>query len=201
MTDAVLLTTQLLGEYEARLRRLGVPVDEAAPGLDAHAQDRITASVDLTLPDEARVWWGWHDGSPGWAHGTYLGYCGEELVSLQTATEIARSLRDLASEFIDGGEVDASHAPWSPAWLPLARTRYAVALDCGVASNEASPIRNVSFEDFASAREIVVPSLGTLVSWWCEAIDEDAWTWDHERKRWLMDRQRMNPGLLRVGGW
>jgi hypothetical protein len=53
----------ILGEYDARLREAGVPVDEwALPGLSDEQIREALAGLGLALPAEARVWWAWRNG-------------------------------------------------------------------------------------------------------------------------------------------
>jgi hypothetical protein len=41
----------------------GAPiVDHLQPGLSDEQMDELTAPLGLSLPVEARRWWGWHDG-------------------------------------------------------------------------------------------------------------------------------------------
>ena len=38
-------------------------VDHLGPGLSDAEMDALTEPVGIILPEEARVWWGWHDGT------------------------------------------------------------------------------------------------------------------------------------------
>ena len=57
------LTVDLLEQLAERWRRQRAPITEAlSPGLDEEEMDALIAPLGLSLPVEARVWWGWHDG-------------------------------------------------------------------------------------------------------------------------------------------
>jgi hypothetical protein len=61
----VLLDSELLEEFARRLRAQGVPaMDAARLGLRETEMQALVAQLGLTLPYEARVWWGWRDGVP-----------------------------------------------------------------------------------------------------------------------------------------
>jgi cell wall assembly regulator SMI1 len=54
-----------LDRLERVWRRLDSPlVDLLRPGLSDEQIDELMAPTGLTLPDELRLWWGWHDGAP-----------------------------------------------------------------------------------------------------------------------------------------
>lgn len=59
-----MLDEVLLEVFESSLRAVGAPiVKHREPGLDDAAIDELIVPLDLQLPDEARVWWRWHNGT------------------------------------------------------------------------------------------------------------------------------------------
>jgi hypothetical protein len=59
-----LLTLELLERLDRTLRDLGALIVECwEPGLTREQMDAITEPHGLRLPDEAALWWGWHNGS------------------------------------------------------------------------------------------------------------------------------------------
>src|SRR4051794_27565273 len=59
----VALTTELLTKLAAHWRAVGAPIaDHLRTGLTDTQMDEVTASIDVTLPLEARTWWGWSAG-------------------------------------------------------------------------------------------------------------------------------------------
>jgi hypothetical protein len=62
------LDRALISEYEDRLRAQGVPLAAWPPSaLPPSVQEEIVREIGLELPAEAREWWSWHDGCPGFA--------------------------------------------------------------------------------------------------------------------------------------
>src|SRR4051812_33459285 len=69
MTDR-LLDGDLLSQLEERWRSQGAAIaDRLRPGLSSIEIDEVTAGSGLTLPTEAKTWWGWHDGAADLASG------------------------------------------------------------------------------------------------------------------------------------
>ncbi len=59
-----LLTLGLLERLDRTLRDLGAAiVDHWQPGLSRDQIDTMTEPHGFRLPDEAALWWGWHNGS------------------------------------------------------------------------------------------------------------------------------------------
>lgn len=59
-----LLTVELLERLDRMLRDVGAAiVDHWQPGLTREQMDAITEPQGFSLPDEAALWWGWHNGS------------------------------------------------------------------------------------------------------------------------------------------
>jgi hypothetical protein len=59
-----LLTLELLERLDRTLRDLGALIVECwEPGLTREQMDAITEPHGFRLPDEAALWWGWHNGS------------------------------------------------------------------------------------------------------------------------------------------
>ena len=63
MSAPAILDLALLDQFDARLRALGAAiVDMWAPGLSDDAIDALVGPIGIELPEEARVWWRWHNG-------------------------------------------------------------------------------------------------------------------------------------------
>ena len=62
-----LLTLELLGRLDRALGDLGALIVECwEPGLTREQMDALTEPHGFRLPDEAALWWGWHNGAtPG----------------------------------------------------------------------------------------------------------------------------------------
>ena len=71
--------------------------------------------------------------------------------------------------------------------------------DCSVPEGAPTPIRQVDLEFFNGAAEPAAPSLGTVVSWWIDALDRGAWTYNLALQRWEEDPSRLaDPSLART---
>ena len=63
VTEAPILTSATLAELEEAVGRHDLElVARLAPGLTDAEMDDLMRPLGLTLPEEDRVWWRWHDG-------------------------------------------------------------------------------------------------------------------------------------------
>ncbi len=181
MSDAPTRLAGLLAEFEVELRRQGCPlVDRLAPGLSPAALDAPT-NRGLPLPEEARVWWSWHDGAPG----TYTeppdfslgGFW--VLLSLSEAHKEYhehRSVAEHVSKPPGYGDVE-DWWPWS--WMPITRASNGDAITVDLAVPEGAPsttrlYRLGDVELVAAAQ----PSLAALVEVWLLALRTGAWRYE-----------------------
>jgi len=174
----------------------GAPVaDRLRPGLSDVEIDEVLGPLGIDLPEEARVWWKWHDGADPdgdrWISPRAFAY-----VSLGEATLIREEVRQQAQR---AGTPDAPPPMdepdywWAPSWFPLGSSGGTVACDYSVARHEPSPIRVVDWWDEEFHRPKAA-SLGQMVSWWIDAFDRGAWYFDRERGVWdgrreMIDRE------------
>ncbi len=57
------LDRAFLERFDERLSAFGAPIADAwAPGAGEEHMDTLLAPLGIDLPDEARTWWGWHNG-------------------------------------------------------------------------------------------------------------------------------------------
>lgn len=201
-----MLTEDLLAELEAQWRRQRAPLVEALqPGLSDRDIDELTASLNLRLPHEARVWWRWHDGvrpTEGLAVYRELGP-GLPFYSLREAVELCRRLRGRFHDIWAADGPEAVEYWWRPTWFPITERRGAIRCDCAVADNEPTPIYWAYSHDH-DAEGLTIPrvdSFETMVAWWIEALQTGAWTYEADAQRWshnpqLMPAQREQSGLV-----
>jgi hypothetical protein len=172
-----LLDRDLLELFEQRLRAQGALIIENwAPGLADEQIDALLQPLGIDLPEEARVWWRWHDGilkdaphpteiSPGRAH-----------LPLRYVAERYAALADEMSELDD---IDALLAPVTE--------KPALYFHCAVPRDAPVPV--YSQNDDVVAPRLVLPSIGELIVGWIELIDrgvwrtnpDGTWAWDHEQ--------------------
>lgn len=195
--DAPRLTAELLEELEGRWRDLGVPIaEQLRSGLSREQIHVLTAPLDLHVPSEALVWWGWHDGAVG---GTAAGqaFPGWWLPSLAEA--VARARWELNEAVGLAGE-RAQTLLWRSSWLPImsAMDGNYGAVDCSLPPDLPSPVFYTDRESVAKF-EPRVPSIGTLICWWIDAIDTGVTRFDTATARWRHDPKRLDDQRARSG--
>ncbi len=159
-----LLDDDLLHRLESAWREQGAEIaDVLAPGLDVReAEERVHARLGVTLPTEARRWFGWHDGTEsstphGWDVGPYVSF-----YSLSDAFEV------LDLPFGAGGETAPS------TWLPIAQAPGGlICIDC--ADPEVAVVHRIDYEvGFRPG----AASMGEMVLLWLEMYESGAWSWN-----------------------
>ncbi len=206
MNDRVLLDVDLLLELEQRWRSQRAPLlTRLRPGLADAEIDRLSARVDLRLPDEARVWWGWHDGVPV-EHFGVARELGPQLPYLPLAEalelyEHRRSLARTAGPLGDQTELGDPDYWWDPSWLPITESGNGtvVTCDCSVGPGDPTPVRAIFWGDMSEARTPATRSFGQLVEWWIDALDAGAWHYDEAIGRWHYSYERVPTGRQRTG--
>ena len=188
----MILNGDLLAGLEERWQRLGVALIEGLqPGIPVEDMDALAAPLGLGLPPEARTWWGWHDGvrrgvpprmnGAGWA-----------FLTLDSAVAETAWRREL---WLSVAGEDAERF-WSTRWLVLSTNMHGAAividaLDDGAAT---SAVRYIETEAPAgSSVEPATRSMGEMVTWWLDAIDSGAHSYDTNRRQWLSDWEQLDP--------
>jgi hypothetical protein len=183
-----MLTVRLLEQFATRLRSQGVPaIDVAQPGLTDQTMQELVSPLGLTLPLEARVWWGWRNGVPETAGAgrTEIGP-GRKWLPLDEAVAECSQIRQMLAEAA-GGEQRLTEAAWASSWIPLVRAEGSIVIETDVPDNAPSPVRVYWFDEPAAPPDLA--SLGEAVSLWIEAMDQGAWRYDHHQDRWEVDHE------------
>lgn len=180
-----LLDEAALERYVESLRAQGPPVvDHLTPGLSQAEIDELCTEAELSLPDEARVWWRFSNGVPVDApEAAQLIGPEHEWCSLQWA--IAE--RDVIIANL------AEHLPpeeilWRPTWLPWVGT-HRLALD--VSGQPIAVVRPVDFHARAEEQGSPIDSLGTLVAAWTTGL-QTGLTYDAEDEVFDVDLGGLN---------
>jgi len=153
--------------------------------------EALVTPLGIGLPTEARVWWGWHDGTEIDLLSHAIGH---DILPLQLAQAVEQygELLEAASDVTADDENSDPDDFWRREWFPFAVPRRAhLACDCSVAETAPTPIRHVDFYFHAESQVPVSPSLGAVVSLWIDAIDREAWTYDHDRPGWTRHPERL----------
>lgn len=184
----VILTEDLLEELAARWRAQRLPIIEALrPGLGDAQMDELTESLGLTLPREARTWWGWHDGATSDGHGSSNLGPGRLFSPLADAVRATAETRETMRG--KNGELDPV---WRYSWLRMASGGERTIIECGVGFEEPVPARYYRPEEPETGAR-GVPSIGTLVSLYIDAFDRGAWAYDADRRVWCGDASKQDP--------
>jgi hypothetical protein len=192
-----MLTVDQLTQLKLRWEKLGLVgvLDHLRPGLTDAEMDALTASLGIVLPAEARVWWGWHDGTDPLGIDPIRGEefamlaPGRIFLPLGHAVRQCQRWRKVIWEGIEPDEL------WRQ-WLPLNTVEDPTILDCAA----DAPARVFRLE-FQSPRRLGLPTLGTLIDAYIEAFDTGGWWLEQpgdEDSRWRQDLDKIEamPGLI-----
>jgi hypothetical protein len=188
----MVLDGDLLAELQERWHRLGVSLLEGLrPGLSVENMNRLTEPLGLRLPLEARTWWGWHDGV---RRGVPPRMNGADWAFLTLDSALAETAwrRELWLS-VAGGDAERF---WRTRWLVLSTNMHgaAIVIDALDDSAATSPVRYIETEAPAgSSVEPATRSMGEMVTWWLDAIDSGAHTYDTNRRQWLSDWEQLDP--------
>jgi len=122
-SDPPLLDTALLDRYADLLRAQSLPFDDwTNPGLSEAEIAELAAPLPFALPVEARVWWGWRDGTNpagrAWSFGPGR-YCLSPSSAVQEYQRDREGAeRSAADPGISGPRSDPDFM-WHPGWLSI----------------------------------------------------------------------------------
>ncbi|WP_445152674.1 SMI1/KNR4 family protein [Baekduia sp. Peel2402] len=161
MNEARLLDDQLLAALEQRWRACGAQTPEIMePGLTDEQIDEVAAPLGFPLPDELRTLYRWHNGSGR-----------HEMAWL-------RSLWALELTVSACLEYQRDDEYWRPGWIQLLSERPYVLADC-LANDQSGPVPIWNYHvEIDPPTRPVFASVGDMVSFWIELIDDDLMYWD-----------------------
>jgi len=194
-----LLTRAHLERLEGALREQGAPVlEQVRPGASPERLARPLAN-GITLSAEARLWWGWHDGTSATKY-TWDRSIGPDFafLSLDEAVDEYHTLRRLARMVLEKTQDDPDSL-WNPQWLPFTRDPVGwggIGCDCSKPA-EPSPIVRVIWSDWQNPVSHAAPSFGALVERWLRALEIGAWAYDRTRRAWIHEPERFGPEASR----
>ncbi len=204
----MLLTPRHLQELEQWWVSLHAPLLEyLRPGLTDAEMNGLAAGAHLRLPDEARLWWGWHDGVPAEFYGILrqLGGPSFQFLPLQEALDLYEVQRATARRAVSRGDKSEWGNPdfwWDPSWLPITESptsNVTIACDCSVRAGDPTPIRGYFWDAAVESRTPATASFGELVEWWLQAFSTGAWFYDQELGRWEYFNERLPPAQRSTG--
>jgi cell wall assembly regulator SMI1 len=187
------LDDRLLGEFREKLSAVRGLSDWTTPGLSDAEIDAALQPLGLTLPEEARVLWRWHDGVPRELElRNPLGATRNLL--LPTAHAVREANECLEVRAVNLRELGTDSDPrYDPQWLPFFGADRGWMVDCSVGRDAPTPLRALSWED-PEAPPVRAQSLGEAVVVWMTALDSGGWEWDRDAG-WVRHPERMPPEL------
>jgi hypothetical protein len=168
-----LLSDAALGEFVSELRRLGAPVADAlAPGLTDAEIDELLAPLGIDLPEEARRWWRWHNGTDPHAPLASRMFGHRHLLSLQDEASFNLETRDVYKDAVG-----------IPKLLRPIDQKPEIFFDCRRPGHGPVPIY---WQDDIEPPEPLLPSIGALVRCWIDVMksgyvsvdDQGIWQYD-----------------------
>lgn len=184
---SMLLSSKLLSDFEARLRAEGLAAVQAlAPGLTDQQIDTLTAPYGIDLPEEARVWWRWHNGSHAdVGHAQYF-------LPFRRIFTLEYALR----EYAEDRELPPEPGAPEPLLRPVGE-KPVIHFCCAGARDAPVPVYGRL--DWSSAPELRLPSIGELVVTWLDYIDRGIFVIKADGS-WLIDPdRRLPPDVLALG--
>jgi cell wall assembly regulator SMI1 len=187
--------TDRLDRLEGFWRDAGAPLYEVlAPGLDDGTIMSLAGELGLTLPDEARQWWRWHNGvvaGTDWrARQLTRGY---SILSLSEALDECQQMR---REF---GNDD--FIAWQHWWLPFGRAASGalICFDCSEPARAESPILVRDWHMDQESPRPVTNSLAATLDVWIDLYETGAIWFDPTSRRWTLEFELV-PMNVRVNG-
>lgn len=188
MSAPAVLDRALLDQFDARLRALGAAIVDAwGPGLTDDAIDALVRPIGIDLPEEARVWWRWHNGvRPDTPPEAWDIMPDRSLCPLEDSLDLYVEQRDWTR---DAGFPEVLLNPDSAHPIIL--------FQCAGERNAPVPI--YVMDDWSDqAPRLALPSIGELVRTWITYIDRGLATTTADG-RWRRDRHRYPQDILDLG--
>jgi cell wall assembly regulator SMI1 len=198
MTEIERLSPKLLEHLEWLLVSQKAPiVQRFQPSVSSEALAAVESYFGLSLPDELRQWWEWHDGADVKGHeraakasiGPMFEFLGSE-----KALKATRKSREIAVD-IDPEEPETY---WGSTWLAIG-TGGRIACDIAIDSDAPVPILNVNYHHVDIPGTVSARSFGEMVKWWIEALESGAWWYDDEHDWWERCEELIPPERDRTG--
>jgi hypothetical protein len=174
------LLVELLPTLEDQLRTKGIPVEEyLSPGASPAAVRAGFEECGLVAPDEAVVWFGWHDGPTRHPNShkvmpMFLGW----------------SLAECVAAYLDPAGHPKGHEDWQwdPAWIQIMGDANGLAISCAAAPDQAPLVRALTWDgEFGTQPSQTLSqavSLCTPVAWWVDALQHGWYRWNPHGNAW-----------------
>jgi hypothetical protein len=189
---------EMLDLLEATLRSHGaVPVlDRLRPGLSPPEMDALVEPLGLALPQEAKHWWAWHDGSSS----TFNIYALTPLFSFLPLAKAVAEAEQLRRRWPDPA-LDEYLLPWPATWLPvgLSDVGTVTTIECSTVDAALAPVVVRSWHTDLALPEATAPSMAEMVADWIQALESGVYRFDETGPRWHRDWALMSPEVEAKG--
>ena len=171
-----MLDDDLLSGLERRWREQSPALlQRLCPGIDDGEIDRLAKPLGYAIPEEVRRWHRWHDGSTG------------------RPIIFSRCLGTLESNVALTLEFERIDETWPRGWLKVMDEKPYLIFDCRGELNAPVPVWHLDYS-FDFPTRPVFGSIGDMVSFWIELIDDGQISWDAQGE-WPM-RQPVPDAVL-----
>lgn len=155
---ARMLDDALLEHFDAMLRGQGViPPDNRPGGLMDAEIDEIAAPFGFRLPEEARVWYRWHDGS-------------------RWDVFYTRAQLSLADAVETSCESRAEDEDWRASWLQATNEKPYILFECDGAADKPVPVWHYDYWGEPPTRP-QFESIGEMLLYWMSLVDRGHAFW------------------------
>jgi hypothetical protein len=169
MTMSATEVTHVLEQWAQRLRDLGARgVSQLRPGLSSDQIDALSAQYDLTLPEDARAIWAWHDGEDTGAQ-SLAPY--REFPPLREALEYARTCAQNAIDWGAADDEELAAIIYRREFVPFLGYQHPLVFDC----RTPAPTTTMWTPD-GGLEETISMTTVERVRWWHWALDHGAWS-------------------------
>jgi hypothetical protein len=159
-----MLPDGLLNDLEQRWRdRSPTLLQRLCPGIDDAEIDRVAEPLGYVIPEEVRRWYRWHNGSVGYP------------------ILFGRSFGTLSDDVAGTLDFEEDEEKWKKGWLQVMDEKPHLIFDCRGGIEAPAPVWHFDYSfDFDRPTRPVFDSIGDMVSFWIELIDNDQIVWGAE---------------------
>lgn len=156
------LTTNLLERLNRRLTDAGaILAARWRPGLSDEQIDDWLLPVGINLPEEARIWWRWHNGQEVTPEGKVHTLAGRQFMAVEAAVDWYEKFRGInhGAYGLDG-------------LIPVLIEQPTIWVDCSRGFDDPVPVYTIGHGE---EPVLVLGSLGDLVAGMLELLESGAW--------------------------
>jgi hypothetical protein len=182
--------------YERWAERKLPILNHLRPGLIDAQIDELTAPLGITMPEEARVWWRWHDGAELNPNRNFKGDFGPNHYYMPLGQCVQMCARGRDGLAFDRENPDTWY--WVSGWFPFTTVGTLTLIDTGVSRDDPVPVR-AYFPQDGEPYPIGLPSIGMLIEAYIDAMDRGVWIWLDDQQRLGYDFDKVTPEDEQLG--